>query len=93
MEVFEELEVGGGRGGKDQELGPAGDVSGASRRIVECAFAKRRIPLDRIGGPAEHGGDAGLPGAARDGAADRAQADDAESRGTHGWKLAVRSIG
>ena len=83
---FEKLQVRRRGGGQHQQVDRASDVRRARRSIVDRALARRRHPLGRLRGPAEDGRHARLLRLPRERAADRAEADDPESRGAHGEK-------
>src|SRR5207253_8826695 len=93
LEADQQLEVGGGWRGQDQELDRACHVRRAGRRVVDRALARRRDPLGGLGRPAEYGRDPGALRLEGERAADRTEADDAEFGGAHveetsrnGWR-------
>ena len=80
---FEKLQVRRRGGGQHQQVDRAGDVRRARRSVVDRALARRRHTLGRLRGPAQDRRYTCLLCLPRERAADRAEADDAESRWAH----------
>lgn len=83
MEGFKQTQVRCRRGGQHQKVGASGDVRGLGGSLAHGSGSPCGLAFGCIGGPADYG-DAGLCRLPREGTTDRAKADYAESRGSHG---------